>query len=298
MDQIIELKNNRKLTIIEQHGYCFGVKRALNIVYETIDNKDIKRPIYLLGNLIHNKIVTNKLTELGVITIDKPLKTRLELLDEIDCGTVIFSAHGVSRAVYKKANDKGLNIIDASCKMVKLIHTKVINYTNNGYQIIYIGKKNHPECEAILQEGKNIYLVSNKTDLDNLNILNDKIYVTNQTTLSSLETKELYDLIQKKYPNAIIDNKICNATTIRQTALLNQTNSDFIIIVGDKLSSNTKSLLEIAKTNLGKDAILIETFRDLENIDLNKYQHISITSGASCPEEIFNSIVDYIKNKD
>ena len=213
MDQIIELKNNRKLTIIEQHGYCFGVKRALNIVYETIDNKDIKRPIYLLGNLIHNKIVTNKLTELGVITIDKPLKTRLELLDEIDCGTVIFSAHGVSRAVYKKANDKGLNIVDASCKMVKLIHTKVINYTNNGYQIIYIGKKNHPECEAILQEGKNIYLVSNKTDLDNLNILNDKIYVTNQTTLSSLETKELYDLIQKKYPNAIIDNKICNEKT-------------------------------------------------------------------------------------
>lgn len=298
MNQIYNLKNGRTLEVISMHGYCFGVKRALNIVVDTMNNNEIERPIYLLGNLIHNKIVTNELKNNGIITIESNNRTRFDMLDDIKKGTVIFSAHGISTRVYQKALDKKLNIVDASCKMVKLIHSKVIQYIKDGYSVIYIGKKNHPECEAILEEGNNIYLVTNISDVYNTNIDSDKIYVTNQTTLSSLETKDIYECIKKKYPNAILDNKICNATTERQLALLDQKNKDLIIIVGDILSSNTKSLYKIAKDDLKTEALLIESSEDLKNIDLNKYKNISITSGASCPEEIFNEVIEYIKESD
>ena len=291
MNEIIKI-NDYTLELINPHGYCGGVSHALNVVYNTINNPNTVKPIYLLGNLIHNKIVTNKLSQLGVTTIDIKNKTRLELLDYIDSGTVIFSAHGVSNKVREKATNKGLNIVDASCGKVLLIHKKVLEYINKGYYVLYIGKPNHPEAEAILEESNNIKLITSINDL-NTKIDNKLIYVTNQTTLSLLEITNIYNKIKELYPNALIDNNICNATTLRQKALFNL-NTDLVIVVGDKLSSNSNSLVNIARRN-NIDSILVENISDIDANFIKKYKHISFTSGASTPEDIYLSIVDKVK---
>ncbi|MCR5786641.1 MAG: 4-hydroxy-3-methylbut-2-enyl diphosphate reductase [Acholeplasmatales bacterium] len=283
-----------KVEILNPHGYCAGVKRAIQIALDASNNTLTKRPIYLLGNLIHNKQVTSALTSKGIITIEEKNRTRLQMLDDIESGTVIFSAHGISNKVREKAKSKGLNIIDASCGKVLIIHKKVLEYLEKGYEIIYIGKAHHPECEAILEESDHIHLITKKSDINLLNINCEKIYVTNQTTLSSLETKEIYDTIQAKYPKAYLDNNICNATTLRQNAILNAKGFDLCIVVGDVMSSNSKRLCEIANSN-NMASLLVETSKDLTD-DIKKYNNILLTSGASTPEEVLNDVYNHLIN--
>ena len=182
-----------KINKIEPQGYCNGVKRALDIIDEAMNNTSIKRPIYLLGSIIHNKNVVNSFINKGAILIEDKNKTRLELLDEINEGSVVFSAHGVCPEVYEKAKSKNLNIIDATCGYVKIVHQKINDYLNKGYDIIYIGTKNHPECEGVLGISKKIHFISNIDDISNLNINNDFIYCTNQTTLSKYDISTSYD---------------------------------------------------------------------------------------------------------
>ncbi len=289
------MENNKKtIKIITPHGFCGGVSHALKVTREAIDNPDTLKPIYLLGNLIHNKVVTESLTNSGVKTIDIKGKTRFELLDYIDSGTVIFSAHGVSNRVREKAKLKSLNVIDASCGKVLLIHKRVKEYISEGYQILYIGHKGHPEAEGILEEDSSIKLIEHINDIPT-NLDKCQIYVTNQTTLSIIETKEIYERIKEIYPNAILDNNICNATTLRQSALTNLEGIDLCIVVGDKLSSNSRSLVEIAKIKSNVDSILVETKEDISAEMFSKYNHIAITSSASCPEETFNKVIEKVK---
>ena len=289
------MENTKKtIKVINPHGFCGGVSHALKVAKEAIEKPNTKKPIYLLGNLIHNKIVTKSLSDSGVTTIDIKGKSRLELLDYIDSGTVIFSAHGVSDSVREKALNKGLNIIDASCGKVLLIHKKVKNYIKEGYQILYIGKKGHPEAESILEEDSRIKLIEKVDDFPT-NLSSEKIYVTNQTTLSIIETKDIYDKIFSIYPKAILDNNICNATTERQLALTNLEGIDLCIVVGDKLSSNSRSLVEIARTKSNVDSCLVENKDDITSELLSKYNHIAITSSASCPEEVFLEVIKKVK---
>ncbi len=292
MNEIIKI-NNKTITIINPHGYCAGVSHALKVALSTIDSTT-NGPIYLLGNLIHNKIVTKSLEDKGIITIDIKGKSRLELLDYIESGTVIFSAHGVSDKVREKTLNKGLTIVDASCGKVLFIHKRVKEYLNKGYTVFYIGKKGHPEAESILEENSSIKLIETIDDINTL-VNSENIYVTNQTTLSTVDTIDIYNKIKEIYPNAVLDNNICNATSVRQEALYDLKDSDLCIVVGDMLSSNSKSLVKIAKTKSNIDSILIESENDITKDLIDKYNNIAVTSSASCPEDVFNKVIEKIK---
>jgi 4-hydroxy-3-methylbut-2-enyl diphosphate reductase len=284
-----------KINKITPQGYCNGVKNAYNTVINILKDPNTKRPVTLLGDLIHNEFVMNELKTLGAVIINNNF-SRLEMLDLVNEGTVVFSAHGVSKDVYEKAKNKNLIIVDTTCPYVSLIHNKIDEYTKDGYDIIYIGTNNHPECEGVLESNKHINLVTNIDDINKLSINNDKIYVTNQTTLSLFDLNDMYEIIKNKYPNAIIDNKICNATTLRQEAVINQEPVDLCIVVGDKKSSNTNKLAYSAK-KAGINTILIESANELINYNFTDINSVSVTSGASVPSYLVDDVIEYLSNK-
>ncbi len=285
-----------KINKITPQGYCNGVKNAYNIVLSIIDNQNIKRPITLLGNLIHNEFVMNELRQKGVAIKNDNNKTRLEMLDDINEGTVVFSAHGVSKKVYSKAKEKGLEIVDTTCPYVSIIHNKIDEYIDKGYEIIYIGTRNHPECEGILENNSKINLVTNTAEANDLSLNSSLIYVTNQTTLSIFDLKEIYDVIQSKYPNAIIDNKVCNATTLRQEAVLKQEPVDLCIVVGDKNSSNTNKLA-YSSSKARINTILIESVEEIKSYNFNDIKSVSVTSGASVPSYLVDEVIEFLEKK-
>ncbi|MBR4495764.1 MAG: 4-hydroxy-3-methylbut-2-enyl diphosphate reductase [Acholeplasmatales bacterium] len=279
---------------INPQGYCNGVKRALNIVSNALEDKNVKRPIYLLGQIIHNKHVVKDFIDKGAIVVEDKTKSRLELLDSINEGTVIFSAHGVSPLVYKKAKEKGLNIIDATCGYVLIVHKKIEDYLNKGFDVIYIGTKNHPEVEGVLGISNKIHFISNLEQIKNLNITNDKIYCTNQTTLSQYDIIDIFNLLKKKYPNILIDDKICDATTVRQKAMKEQEKADLCIVVGDSASSNTKKLYKVSSELAGIKTILCEDLKSLDKNELKNVKTVNISSGASTPDYIVDEIINYL----
>ena len=174
-----------KVIKIAPRGYCFGVISALNIVQDAAKDESLPRPIYVLGMIVHNEHITKAIDDLGVITIDDKTKTREELLEQIDAGTVIFTAHGIAPAVKQKAMDKGLTVIDASCKDVIKTHVLMKEHIDAGYDVIYIGKHGHPETEGALGVDKDhIHLLSKADELEKLALTNEKIIITNQTTMS------------------------------------------------------------------------------------------------------------------
>lgn len=286
-----------KINKIEPQGYCGGVVRALKIMDKTLADSSLPKPIYCLGSVIHNSHVMDHYTDLGIITIEDKGLSRLELLDKIDEGTVIFSAHGVSPLVYEKAKNKGLTIIDATCPMVLTVHKRMLKHLEDGYECIYIGTDRHPECEGVLGISDKIHFVGSTNDVLNLNINSDKIYVTNQTTLSMYDIKLIFDELKKKYPNIEIDDKICDATTARQTAMYNQPACDLCIIVGDPKSSNTKKLYKVSKEIAGKNTVFVEDLNMLDKSILDNVNTVNISSGASTPPYLVDEIIDYLKNK-
>lgn len=273
-------------------GYCGGVKRALSMIIEVNNNPKTKRPIYMLGNIIHNKNVIKSLNDLGIISIDGK-KTRLELLDKIKSGTVVISAHGVSPEVILKAKNKGLDIIDATCPNVYVVHNNIKKYLELNYTILYIGTKGHPEAEGVLGIDDRIILISDVDDLENINI-SGNIFVTNQTTLSLYDIKEIFKIIKDKYPNAIIDDKICNATTLRQKAVMNQ-KAQLCIVVGDTSSSNSKKLQLVSEKYANVKSYLVEDENDLNKDWFKNINTVSITSGASTPDDVTQNVINKIK---
>ena len=276
---------------IEPQGYCHGVINALKIINEALKDNNT---IYSLGSIIHNEHVINDLKNKGVITIEEKGLSRLELLDKINEGTVVFSAHGVSPLVYEKAKSKNLKIIDATCPMVHLVHKKITEHLNLGYDCIYIGANGHPECEGVLGISNKIHFISSIDDINNLNINNDKIYVTNQTTLSIYDIEDIFNELKNKYPNIIIDDKICNATTVRQKALANQPKCDLCIIVGDKKSSNSLKLYKVSTEIAKTKTIFIDNLKSLDKEILKDVNIVNISSGASTPSELVDEIIEYL----
>lgn len=281
-----------KIIKLNPQGYCGGVKRALKLITDAINDPNVLKPIYMLGNIIHNKNVIKQLNDLGIKSVDGK-KSRLELLDEIDNGTVVISAHGASPDVFLKAKSKGLNIIDATCPNVYMVHNNIKRYIKNGFTILYIGSKGHPEAEGILGINENIKLINNPGDVINTSI-NGPIYVSNQTTLSIYDIKDIFDAIKVKYPDAIIDDKICNATTLRQKAVMNQT-ADLCIVVGDKTSSNSLKLQSVCEKNAKIRSYLVETPDDINKNWFKDVNTVSITSGASTPDETTESVIRKIE---
>lgn len=273
-------------------GYCKGVVNAINIVKKTKEQYPNEN-IYILGMIVHNSYVSKQMEDLGVITLEDPYLSKEELLDTIDKGVVIFTAHGISDKIKQKALDKGLICVDASCVDVLKNKDLIKSYLDKGYDVVYFGKKKHPEAEAILSLSNNIHLVSNISDIDNLNISNDNLFITNQTTMSYLEVEDMLKLIKDKYPTCIIQKEICNATSSRQLAITNIKDGDVLYVVGDVKSNNTNKLKEIGSKYF-KKVFLISNYKEINKKDLVNENKIYVTAGASTPPILIDEVIDYL----
>ena len=280
-----------KVLKLTPYGYCKGVYDAINTVL-SIKEKYPSTPIYCIGQIVHNQYINEKIAQCGIKIIEKD---KLEALKEINSGVVIFSAHGTSKEILNKARDNGLIVIDTVCPFVKKGMDIIDSYLKENYEIIYIGKKNHPEAIASTSISNKIHLVETLEDLKQLKINTDKIFLTNQTTISVNDLKQFYEFAKEKYPNLILSDEICSATRIRQENILKLKNVDGLIIVGDQKSNNTKNLLKIANEKK-LDAILIENINQLEPLWLKNKETIAVTSGTSTPLELVNEVIDYLKN--
>lgn len=285
-----------KVIEIKPRGYCHGVLNALAIVKKVIRDESYPRPIYVLGQIVHNQQITDFFSTYGVISLDDSNTTRLEMLESIDHGTVVFTAHGVSQKIIERAKEKGLTYMNATCRDVLKVHKAVINKLNDGYKVIYIGHRNHPEPEGVLDISSEIYFVENEKDvmLLPLSLENEKVFVTNQTTLSMYDIDSVLNLIQTKFPHYEFDNEICNATTIRQDAVMNQEDVDLMLVVGDKKSSNSNKLVSVGKKTKAKTSFLIPNVSAIDIEWLLNADSVSITSGASTPTSLTNEVIEFL----
>lgn len=282
-----------QITELKPNGYCGGVTTALKKTIAAI-NKYQGQNIYLLGMLIHNETVCEALKAKGVIILEG--NSRLKMLDEITNGIVIISAHGVCQKVYAKIKEKGLTLIDATCPNVLIIHQKIKEHLEKGYHVLYIGSKNHPEAIGVCDEDERIKLITSLNDLACLD-KEKNYYITNQTTLALSELSVYHDYIKKNFKKALIENKICLATTKRQEALYNLT-GDLLIVIGGKESSNTEKLVKAAAEKAHFQKIIkILDVTDLTHYDLTNCDNIYITSGASTPHIIIENVIKYLKKE-
>lgn len=286
---------------ITPRGYCHGVVTALNIVTQAIYDKTLPRPIYILGQIVHNQHLTDAFSQKDIITLEQHGKTRLQLLDNIQTGTVILTAHGVSPEVIKKAKEKNLHVIDAVCSDVKKTHTLISESVKQNYKIIYIGKKGHPEPEGALGVAPNaIFLVETLHDIENLPLSpkDDKILITNQTTLSIWDVAKIAHAIENKFPKARFIKEICNATQTRQEAVLAATPFvDVIIVLGDPKSNNTNRLAQIAIESK-IPAYRIENITQINPFWFKDKYSIGITAGASTPTALTKQTIQYLEQFD
>lgn len=283
---------------ISPRGYCYGVVDAMVLARQTAKNLDLPRPIYILGMIVHNKHVTDAFSEDGIITLDGP--NRLEILSKIDKGTVIFTAHGISPEVRKIAREKGLTTVDATCPDVTKTHDLILEKTNAGYEIIYIGKKNHPEPEGAVGVAPNhVYLVENVSDVEKLDLGSKDIIITNQTTMSQWDVSHIMKAALDKYPQAEIHNEICLATQVRQEAVAEQAKeADLLIVVGDPKSNNSNRLAQVSQEIAGTPSYRIADISELDLAWLKGINKIAVTSGASTPTPITKEVISFLEQYD
>lgn len=284
-----------KVIKLTPQGYCYGVVRAINIVKKAILTEP--KPIYVLGDIVHNKLVSKSLENINIITIEAKNVKRLDLIDKINKGTVIFTAHGVSPLVFQKAIDKGLNILDATCPEVTSTQNEIKKYLNLGYKIIFIGKENHPEAEACTYIDKdNTIFISNIDDFDKYQYNHNKYYIAYQSTLNINDTRKISNYIENILYDKVIVNQsnVCEATLFRQEAVKNIEGIDFLIVVGDESSNNSNKLVEIS--NVKSQRIL--QISDLDLNQLKNYSTVAITSGASTPTALTKHIINFLENFD
>ncbi|MBE6183793.1 4-hydroxy-3-methylbut-2-enyl diphosphate reductase [Bacillus ginsengihumi] len=283
---------------ISPRGYCYGVVDAMVIARNAALDKTLPRPIYILGMIVHNKHVTDAFEEEGIITLDG--KNRKEILEKVNDGTVIFTAHGVSPEVREIAKQKGLVTIDATCPDVTKTHDLIRSKEKEGYDVIYIGKKGHPEPEGAVGVAPNIvHLVETKEDVEKLDIHNDKIIVTNQTTMSQWDVLDIMDLVKEKYPHAEKHKEICHATQIRQEAVAEQAkNADVLIVVGDPRSNNSNRLAQVSEQIAGTKAYRIADISEIEIAWIKDANKVAVTAGASTPTPIVREVIAFIEQFD
>ncbi|MBY0122360.1 4-hydroxy-3-methylbut-2-enyl diphosphate reductase [Bacillus sp. S/N-304-OC-R1] len=283
---------------ISPRGYCYGVVDAMVIARNAALDKTLPRPIYILGMIVHNKHVTDAFEEEGIITLDG--SNRLEILEKVDKGTVIFTAHGISPQVREIAKQKGLVTIDATCPDVTRTHDLIREKTSEGFKIIYIGKKGHPEPEGAVGVAPNdVFLVQTIDDVNALNLQNERIVVTNQTTMSQWDVKHVMEQIEEKFPHAEFHKEICLATQVRQEAVAEQAgDADVLIVVGDPKSNNSNRLAQVSKEIAGTKAYRIADVSEL-NIDwIKDASKVAVTSGASTPTPITKEVITFIEQFD
>ncbi|WP_279160747.1 4-hydroxy-3-methylbut-2-enyl diphosphate reductase [Thomasclavelia cocleata] len=281
-----------KVYQVVPRGYCKGVIQAIEIAKKQAYQDDT----YILGMIVHNQYIVDALENLGIKTIDKKGASREELLDLVDQGTVIITAHGASEQVINKARKKNLNVIDATCPDVIKTHDLIKRYLDKKIEILYIGKSGHPESEGALSiDSKHIHLIETKKDIDNLNP--NLVYViTNQTTMSLYDVYDLCEYAKTVLKNITIAKETCQATTIRQEAIAKINDDvDVVFIVGDPHSNNTQKLASISSNKANKTTYMIESVDDITLEMLKDKKVAAVSSGASTPTYLTNQVINYLK---
>lgn len=285
--------------LIEPYGFCFGVRNSYDSTIEII-NKHPNSRIFMMGWLVHNRPIINKLLEMNVYILDDKHQSRAEILENIQYqpnDVIIFSAHGTDANVIEKAKQKGFIVYDLTCPFVKKTHNLVLNKIANGYDIVFIGKLNHPETNAILPiSTTKIHLVKDVEDAKNLKIMNSQIFCTTQTTLSLYNVEAIYNTLIQEYPQIEFENDICNATTCRQDAIKKIDESfDIRIVVGDVRSSNAVELYDLSKKV--NDTYLISYGNEIDFKWFKNKKKCAIFGAASASREMVESIYHYIVDK-
>lgn len=285
-----------KVYPITPRGYCKGVVRAIEIA-KRCAHEYPDTPIHILGMIVHNQYIVDALAEIGIYTVDKPGLSRLELLDQIDEGIVLITAHGAGQDVFDKARAKGLKVIDATCTDVIKTHDLIKEALKIQKEILYIGKKGHPEAEGTIAiDPEHIHLITCCEDIDALEDLNKHYLMTNQTTMSLWDVFDLCEYAQAKLSQVEIAKETCLATRIRQEAIAKVPDDvELVIIVGDPHSNNTAKLATIANQKAKKTVIQIESVHDLTLEMLKNKSCVAVSSGASTPTYLTNQIIAYLK---
>ena len=269
-------------------GFCFGVKRAVDTVYEQV-RQESGEQIYTYGPIIHNGEVVRDLEEKGVIVLHSR-----EELEALENGTVIIRSHGVTKEIYDLLKEKKLKIIDATCPFVKKIHNIVQEHSAQGDRIVIIGNPGHPEVQGISSRaGKNAAVIQSTEEAEKFSPgENEKICIVSQTTFNYNKFKDLVEIISEKSYDVSVLNTICNATKERQTEAQSIAESvDAMIVIGDKHSSNTQKLFEICR-GACNNTYYIQTLDDLDLNQLGSVETVGITAGASTP----NNIIEEVQN--
>lgn len=284
-----------KVIKISPRGYCYGVVDAMVVARNAALDKSLPRPIYILGMIVHNKHVTDAFADEGIITLDGT--NRREILEKVEGGTVIFTAHGISPEVRVLATKKGLVTIDATCPDVTRTHVLIEEKVQEGFQVIYIGKKGHPEPEgAVGVAPGRVHLVETVADVEALQLEHDKLIVTNQTTMSQWDVADIMQKVQEKFPSVEVHREICMATQVRQEAVAEQAKeADVLIVVGDPKSNNSNRLAQVSQEIAATKAYRIADVSELELDWLKGAETVAVTAGASTPTPITKEVITFLE---
>lgn len=283
--------SNKTIILANPRGFCAGVDRAIRIVERALE--EFGAPIYVRHEVVHNKFVVDNLREKGAIFIE-------ELCDVPEGATLIYSAHGVSKAVQQEAQQRGFRVFDATCPLVTKVHKEVARLDEQGYQIIMIGHAGHPEVEGTmgqLSEGA-MLLVESVDDVAKLDVRDvEKLAHVSQTTLSVDETRDIIEALKARFPHIRSPHKedICYATTNRQEAVKRLAEQcDVVIVVGSPNSSNSNRLREVAALR-GVEAYMVDNASYLQQQWFDGKQCVGVTAGASAPEVLVQEVIEQIR---
>jgi 4-hydroxy-3-methylbut-2-enyl diphosphate reductase len=286
----VDTKSNAEIILAQPRGFCAGVDRAIEIVERALEQ--FGAPIYVRHEIVHNAYVVKDLRDKGAIFIE-------ELADVPTGNTVIFSAHGVSRAVQEEAAERGLTVFDATCPLVTKVHIEVAKMRRDGREVVMIGHDGHPEVEGTMgQTDSGMHLVEKVEDIANLQVIDgERLAYVSQTTLSVDDTAEIIAALKQRFPNISEPKKgdICYATTNRQEAVkFMAPQADVVIVVGSPNSSNSNRLREVAEKK-GVPAYMVDNATQIDPEWLVGKLRIGVTAGASAPEILVQAVVDRLK---
>ncbi|MDX8396096.1 MAG: 4-hydroxy-3-methylbut-2-enyl diphosphate reductase [Mariprofundaceae bacterium] len=279
-----------QMILAEPRGFCAGVDRAIEIVERSLDVYGA--PVYVRHEIVHNKFVVKDLKDKGAVFIE-------EVDDAPDDSLLIFSAHGVSKAVRKRAEERGLRIIDATCPLVTKVHLELLRHYQDGDQVILIGHAGHPEVEGTMGQAPegSVLLVATPEDVADLQVTNpNKLAFVTQTTLSVDDTADVIAALQQRFPNIQGPKRedICYATSNRQRAVKQLSEkSDVVLVIGSKNSSNSNRLREVAERQ-GAFAYLIDGPEDIDPSWFENIKNIGISAGASAPEILVERVIEHL----
>lgn len=282
-----------EVKVADSAGFCFGVKRAVNLVYECVEKEN--QPVFTYGPIIHNEEVTKDLASKGVGVVEDA-----DEINKIPEGILVLRSHGVSKDVIAQLEKTNLTLVDAVCPFVKKIHQYVSQYSKEGYAIVIIGNPNHPEVQGIKgwSETPDTFIVDTEEEAKNLQLdFGKKLCIVSQTTYNGKKFQELVEIIEKKGYDINVINTICNATSTRQKEAADLASQcDAMIVIGSKTSSNTQKLFEICKKECA-NTYYIQTIHDLDLEKLKEFQTVGITAGASTPNYIIEEVQKNVRNE-